>query len=163
MAGPLGFFKGLGARVLYSMPATAICWSTYEFFKFLLSQQSREDYRSTITANPHQQSLKPISYELATKITEKKRCPVQDEQQSTKTNVNLRYVLPKTNAITTDIIADGTTSLHHTSAENTTTSTYLPPTRELPSVSGAGIYSAYSLNSAHTEEMFDPNGRGCNT
>lgn len=160
MAGPLGFFKGLGARVLYSMPATAICWSTYEFFKFMLSKQTREDYRSSIT---HQQSLKPISYELATKTTEKKRSPVQDEQQPIKTNVNLRYVLPKTNVITSDIIADGTTSLHHTSADNTTTSTYLPPPRELPSVSGAGIYSAYSLNSAHSEEMFDPNGRGCNT
>lgn len=42
MAGPFGFFKGLGARVLYTMPATAICWSTYEFFKFMLSRKSNQ-------------------------------------------------------------------------------------------------------------------------
>uniref|UniRef100_T1PDS6 Mitochondrial carrier protein n=1 Tax=Musca domestica TaxID=7370 RepID=T1PDS6_MUSDO len=49
MAGPLGFFKGLTARVLYSMPATAICWSTYEFFKFYLCGLDRDQYKSTIT------------------------------------------------------------------------------------------------------------------
>uniref|UniRef100_A0A2M3ZFI8 Mitoferrin n=1 Tax=Anopheles braziliensis TaxID=58242 RepID=A0A2M3ZFI8_9DIPT len=37
-AGPMGFFKGMQARVLYQMPATAICWSTYEFFKYILSR-----------------------------------------------------------------------------------------------------------------------------
>lgn len=56
VAGPLGFFKGLGARVLYSMPATAICWSTYEFFKFTLSRKSREDYKSSISGKS---SLQP--------------------------------------------------------------------------------------------------------
>ncbi|XP_031637241.1 mitoferrin [Contarinia nasturtii] len=44
VAGPSGFFKGLVARVLYSMPATAICWSTYEFFKFILSNRNNENY-----------------------------------------------------------------------------------------------------------------------
>lgn len=33
--GPHGFFRGLQARVLYTMPAAAICWSTYEFFKYI--------------------------------------------------------------------------------------------------------------------------------
>lgn len=36
MAGPLGYFRGMQARVLYQMPAAAICWSTYEFFKYVL-------------------------------------------------------------------------------------------------------------------------------
>lgn len=49
MAGPRGFFKGITARVLYSMPATAICWSTYEFFKFYLCGLKPEDYKSSIT------------------------------------------------------------------------------------------------------------------
>lgn len=40
MAGPLGFFKGMVPRVLYSMPATAICWSSYEFFKYLLGNSA---------------------------------------------------------------------------------------------------------------------------
>ncbi|KAH8383976.1 hypothetical protein KR009_011558 [Drosophila setifemur] len=49
MAGPLGFYRGMTARVLYSMPATAICWSTYEFFKFYLCGLDRDQYKSSIT------------------------------------------------------------------------------------------------------------------
>ncbi|XP_037949302.1 mitoferrin [Teleopsis dalmanni] len=49
VAGVNGFFKGMAARVLYSMPATAICWSTYEFLKFYLCGVKREDYKSSIT------------------------------------------------------------------------------------------------------------------
>ncbi|XP_068155136.1 mitoferrin [Drosophila tropicalis] len=49
MAGPSGFFKGMTARVLYSMPATAICWSTYEFFKFYLCGMKPDQYKSSIT------------------------------------------------------------------------------------------------------------------
>lgn len=36
IGGPLGYFRGMSARVLYQMPSTAICWSTYEFFKYML-------------------------------------------------------------------------------------------------------------------------------
>ncbi|XP_035442486.1 mitoferrin-1 isoform X2 [Spodoptera frugiperda] len=35
-SGPRGFFKGVQARVLYQMPAAAICWLTYETFKHVL-------------------------------------------------------------------------------------------------------------------------------
>lgn len=38
LGGPAGYFRGLQARVLFQMPATAICWSTYEFFKYILMQ-----------------------------------------------------------------------------------------------------------------------------
>jgi len=31
-----GFFRGVSARVIYQMPSTAICWSVYEFFKYIL-------------------------------------------------------------------------------------------------------------------------------
>ncbi|KAI8423372.1 hypothetical protein MSG28_014373 [Choristoneura fumiferana] len=41
--GPLGFFKGASARVLYQMPAAAICWLTYETLKHLLTAESREE------------------------------------------------------------------------------------------------------------------------
>jgi len=40
--GILGFFKGLQARVLYQMPATAISWSVYELFKHYLSDSERQ-------------------------------------------------------------------------------------------------------------------------
>lgn len=42
VAGIAGFFKGLQARVLYQMPATAVCWSTYEFFKYLLNRKEKK-------------------------------------------------------------------------------------------------------------------------
>ena len=35
-AGVAGYFKGVSARVLFQMPSTAICWSVYESFKYLL-------------------------------------------------------------------------------------------------------------------------------
>ncbi|CAG2166086.1 unnamed protein product [Oppiella nova] len=42
--GPKGYFQGLQARVLYSMPATAISWSVYELFKYLIT--SRDGQKS---------------------------------------------------------------------------------------------------------------------
>lgn len=38
--GPLGFFKGMQARVLYQMPAAAICWLTYETLKHAMANVS---------------------------------------------------------------------------------------------------------------------------
>ena len=35
--GSRGFFQGLQARVMYTMPSTAIAWSVYELFKYLLN------------------------------------------------------------------------------------------------------------------------------
>ncbi|VVC98735.1 unnamed protein product [Leptidea sinapis] len=35
--GPRGFFRGVTARVLYQMPAAAICWLTYETLKHALT------------------------------------------------------------------------------------------------------------------------------
>jgi len=36
LGGVRGFFRGMAPRVMYQMPSTAICWSTYEFFKYIL-------------------------------------------------------------------------------------------------------------------------------
>merc|ERR1719508_275364 len=41
-AGPMGYFQGLRARVLYQMPSTAISWSVYEFFKHYLNSRNRD-------------------------------------------------------------------------------------------------------------------------
>lgn len=46
LGGPTGYFRGLQARVLYQMPATAICWSTYEFFKYILGAKRHDEPRS---------------------------------------------------------------------------------------------------------------------
>lgn len=37
VGGPFGYFRGMSARVIYQMPSTAICWSTYEFLKYMLA------------------------------------------------------------------------------------------------------------------------------
>merc|ERR1712080_380457 len=38
MMGWRGFFQGLTPRVLYQAPSTAISWSVYEFFKYILNK-----------------------------------------------------------------------------------------------------------------------------
>jgi solute carrier family 25 iron transporter 28/37 len=42
LGGLSGYFRGMSARVLYQMPSTAICWSTYEFVKYILSSRTGE-------------------------------------------------------------------------------------------------------------------------
>lgn len=37
LRGPLGFFYGIQARVVFQIPSTALSWSVYELFKYLLS------------------------------------------------------------------------------------------------------------------------------
>ncbi|XP_045780591.1 mitoferrin-1 [Maniola jurtina] len=41
--GPLAFFRGVQARVLYQMPAAAICWLTYETLKHALTMDSSSE------------------------------------------------------------------------------------------------------------------------
>lgn len=36
------FFRGVQARVIYQMPSTAISWSVYEFFKYILTKRRHE-------------------------------------------------------------------------------------------------------------------------
>lgn len=92
LGGPTGFFRGLRARVMYQMPATAICWSTYEFFKYMLINSRVEDVLA----------------------------------QETNTDTSSKHE----------------TVVH--SAE-----TIALKARELPSVSGAGLYGAISFNTIH--------------
>lgn len=40
--GTPAFFKGVQARVIYQMPSTAISWSVYEFFKYLITKRQHE-------------------------------------------------------------------------------------------------------------------------
>ncbi|XP_057244553.1 mitoferrin-1-like, partial [Malurus melanocephalus] len=42
LGGLPAFFRGVQARVIYQMPSTAIAWSVYEFFKYVLSKGSVE-------------------------------------------------------------------------------------------------------------------------
>ena len=37
LGGPWGYFRGVQARIVFQMPATAISWSVYEFFKHFIT------------------------------------------------------------------------------------------------------------------------------
>ncbi|KAK9722893.1 Mitochondrial carrier protein [Popillia japonica] len=43
LGGSKAYFRGMQARIMYQMPSTAICWSTYEFFKYLMGVTRLED------------------------------------------------------------------------------------------------------------------------
>ncbi|XP_055533491.1 mitoferrin [Wyeomyia smithii] len=125
-AGPLGFFKGLQARVLYQMPATAICWSTYEFFKYILTGGSQNPLRSSSAENVPKTEL------------------IKDEKKLS----DLRYVLPVSAAsaeasASSLIVRNGPSS----GAERESGGR-----RELPAMSGAGIYGAMSYNTMHSND-----------
>lgn len=52
--GVRGYFRGLTPRVFYQMPATAISWSIYEFFKFFLQSSEKKErnlYMTTLQAS----------------------------------------------------------------------------------------------------------------
>lgn len=147
MAGPVGFFKGLGARVLYSMPATAICWSTYEFFKFILSDKCESDYRSSVSGTNVGESTRKSSVE----------CSVSRPVQI----IEAAYVIPKPPALLGAEISEN--KLNSVDMQpNISGSQFIPlSARDLPSMSGVGtvgVYSAININSIHADRVYD---RGC--
>ncbi|KAM6347444.1 LOW QUALITY PROTEIN: mitoferrin-2-like [Alca torda] len=42
LGGVTAYFRGVQARVIYQMPSTAIAWSVYEFFKYILTKRQEE-------------------------------------------------------------------------------------------------------------------------
>ena len=135
VAGVKGFFKGLKARVLYQMPATAVCWSTYEFFKYLLNRT--EKVKPIVSALPPAIATTPPS-ELSLSF---------DDNKSTKQS--LHFVLPKDSAkILNDIPS---TSIHPSNPPPT-----LPYPRELPAMSN-GIVYAHTMHESHRPTHFRSN------
>uniref|UniRef100_A0A336MJ81 CSON001943 protein n=1 Tax=Culicoides sonorensis TaxID=179676 RepID=A0A336MJ81_CULSO len=119
VAGISGFFKGMQPRILYQMPATAICWSTYEFFKYLLNRT-------------HKSNLEPKDVvTLGTSGVER-----------------LTYVLPVTASVSAETTSSAITAASGTVARE------LPgmKPRELPAMSGAGMYGALSFNTMHSSD-----------
>lgn len=111
LGGPTGYFRGLQARVMYQMPATAICWSTYEFFKYILGHGRLEDIRYNVNAASNEDT------------------DVQQPQQQQQH--------------------------HHQTKEfkhNPSTEKIALKPRELPAMSGAGIYGSISFNTMHTTD-----------
>lgn len=131
------------------MPATAICWSTYEFFKFALSKEKNEHYRSSVLTNDKNVSKIP-----------EKNCDKSSNDQIMK-STHVRYVIPKPPVITTDIVADDSPNHRSSTTEPTIGGSQFTTSRELPSISGVGVYTAINMNPIHTERVFDPSIRNC--
>lgn len=125
-AGIRGFFKGMQPRILYQMPATAICWSTYEFFKYLLNRTEK------VKPTPVDGGPLAMPKLHATTTT--------DDGKSSR----LHYVLPVTAAAVSA----------ETSGAPEVPSTSLPglKPRELPAMSGAGMYGSLSFNTMHSSD-----------
>lgn len=119
-AGVPGFFKGMQPRILYQMPATAICWSTYEFFKYILNRTEK--------VKPSPVDAMPLA-----------AVPKLHEDAKSR----LHYVLPVTAAVSAE-----------TSGAPEVPSTSLPglKPRELPAMSGAGMYGSLSFNTMHSTD-----------
>ncbi|KAG9341068.1 hypothetical protein AGOR_G00114630 [Albula goreensis] len=45
LGGLPAYFKGVQARIIYQMPSTAISWSVYEFFKYMITKHQHEKRR----------------------------------------------------------------------------------------------------------------------
>ncbi|KAG5831274.1 mitoferrin-2-like isoform X1 [Anguilla rostrata] len=45
LGGLPAYFKGVQARIIYQMPSTAISWSVYEFFKYVITKHQHEKRR----------------------------------------------------------------------------------------------------------------------
>lgn len=52
-----GYFQGLQARVLYSMPATAISWSVYEFLKYFISNSNKKNLNGSHSSSSNSANL----------------------------------------------------------------------------------------------------------
>lgn len=110
LKGVSGYFRGMQARVMYQMPATAICWSTYEFFKYALG------------TTPDLRLLPSASGTV-----------ISADSASTATDTEL---------MTDDSI--------RTEVSN---EKYNLKARELPAMSGAGLYGTISFNTMHKADF----------
>lgn len=120
LGGPFGFFRGIQARVLYQMPAAAICWSTYETFKYL--------FKSRIEASEEKAKI-----EAAAILTSPK-----------EKGINLRLVLPQA-SVKADSNGSELPGPSLPSAEGLKGI----KTMELPAVNGANLYGNLSLSTIH--------------
>ncbi|XP_025832853.1 mitoferrin-1 isoform X2 [Agrilus planipennis] len=72
LGGSKGFFRGIQARIMFVMPGTAICWSTYEFFKYILGATPHEGPILTVASeddpplNIKEPPAKPDNIHLST-------------------------------------------------------------------------------------------------
>lgn len=154
MAGPRGFFKGLTARVLHSMPATAICWSTYEFFKFYLCGLDREHYKSSITGKNLLQPRETTALIPASIVADATLLHVKEKDANAAA-----YVVPSTAASAT-VASAAESTIHPTpSTTPSVTPTPLQPIKTVCDLSSSVTAPTLNLHTRHTD-VKSPYDRG---
>ncbi|XP_055924010.1 mitoferrin isoform X2 [Eupeodes corollae] len=148
VAGAGGFFRGMSARVLYSMPATAICWSTYEFFKYYLGGLGRDQYKSSISGKNLLQP-KDTSSLIPTVIVSDLSL---NANSKTSDSSEVMYVLPPTGVAerTSTESNDDTPALNRESSQHA----QLPsagPIKTVCELSSSVTSPALNMNTRHTE------------
>lgn len=109
-----GYFRGIKARVMYQMPSTAICWSTYEFFKFVLTG-----------------SAEVVRLPTTNVLAEDE--PSRESKSSSNSGMNN----------------------NNNNSSNSSLSIEKINLRELPAMSGAGIYGSIAFNTMHSAEKIN--------
>lgn len=120
-----GFFRGMLPRVLYSMPATAICWSTYEFFKYIIERRGQEALIVPKVPPSPKDVFAIVPAVGATAFTPTPVTPVVVAPSSPPPS-------PPTGSGAVD--------------------TTVLKARELPAMSGAGMYGALQYNTMHQQQ-----------
>lgn len=131
--GLLGFFKGMKARVLYQMPAAAICWSSYETMKYLLTRPTLHETRSV--PEPAKDKMLQLRLVLPQASVQAKNSLSRPEDESESSGGG-----------------------SGPSGEGPVSSRGVK-TMEMPAVSGANIYGVLGLNTIHQAESPTPNFR----
>lgn len=153
VAGAGGFFRGMTARVLYSMPATAICWSTYEFFKYYLGGLSRDQYKSSISGKNLLQPKDTTS--LIPSVIVTADLSLKANISKTSDSSDAMYVLPPTATSLADSNDEEAPSLNRESSQQ-----QQQPHAQLPSagpiktvceLSSSVTTPALNMNTRHTE------------
>lgn len=132
LGGPSGYFRGMSARILYQMPSTAICWSMYEFFKYILSSHPGDKGDSALRLVVQQAPL------IVDAITG------DEEHQDSR-------LISEGSCRASGEMWEGWGSSGGSSGP-------IKTTRELPSVSGVGLYGPLSFNTVHNADSKLPKG-----
>ncbi|XP_055851453.1 mitoferrin [Episyrphus balteatus] len=152
VAGAGGFFRGMTARVLYSMPATAICWSTYEFFKYYLGGLGRDQYKSSISGKNLLQPKDTSSLIPAVIVAD---LSLKANSQTSDSSEGM-YVLPPTTSEAESPSSTSTSSTDETPAliRESSQHAQLPsagPIKTVCELSSHVTSPALNMNTRHTE------------
>lgn len=141
LGGPFGFFRGLSARVLFQMPSTAICWTTYEFFKYILTNRQLlldQPLAALDASKRHASSIDGADHSI-----------INDQNDNIIISNNNNDNIKDTNNSENNLFVAGRSLLTSSSSSASSSSSYPSKSCELPVISGSSVLNAFSLSTVH--------------